>query len=126
MSYTGAPYFSHGDTISAAQANQWSDGLNLVHDMVGDDAIEFAQFYSNMGDTQRHYIVHKRKYLITRSTGEIRHPTDPTTYAGVSIGDGDPFTITEVDGSVPWLVAGMLYEVRGCSFASEDDEGVIA
>ena len=126
MAYSTPTYFSHGDTISAAQAQKWSDGLDAIHPMIGDDKIQFVQFYSNMDTAQRHYIVHKKRYLITKSTGELRHPADPTTYPSVSIGDEEPFAVNEVDGMVDWLVPGMLYEVRGCSFACEDDEGIIA
>ena len=126
MAYSTPKQWSHGDTVAAADMQKYSDGLDAIHPMIGDDKVRFAQFFSNMDTAQRHYIVHKRKYLITKSSGELRHPTDPTTYPGVSIGDEEPFAVTEVDGTVPWLVAGMLYEVRGCSLAFEDDEGIIA
>ena len=126
MAYSTPKQWSHGETVASSEVQKYSDGLDAVHAAIGDDAVEFAQFYSNMNTAQRHYIVHKRKYLITKSTGELRHPTDPTTYPGVSIGDEEPFAVNEVDGMVPWLVAGMLYEVRGCTYAAEDDEGIIA
>ena len=126
MAYSTPKTWQHGDTVAHTDMQKYSDGLNAIHPMLGDDKIRFAQFYSNFGDTQRHYIVHRCKWLITRSTGEIRHPTQPDVYKTVSLSDADTFNVIEVDASVDWIVPGVLYEVRGCSVAFEDDEGIIA
>jgi hypothetical protein len=126
MAYSVPKRWSHGDTVAAADVQKYSDGLNAINAAIPKEKISWGVGYSNMEDAQRFYIVHRRRWLIYKSTGEIRHPTDPVTYPAVSLSDTGGVCAVDVDQEVEWLVPGALYEVRGCSVAYEDEQGIIA
>jgi hypothetical protein len=125
MAYAVPPRFSHGSTVSAAEMQKYSDGLNAIHDALPLEKISWGIPYSNMEDTQTFFLIHKRRWLIYKSTGEIQHPTEPETYPAVSLSDTGGICAADLDQEVDWLVPGMLYKVVGCSVCFEDDEGII-
>jgi hypothetical protein len=104
---------------------KYSDGLNAIHDALPLEKISWGIPYSNMEDTQTFFLIHKRRWLIYKSTGEIQHPTEPETYPAVSLSDTGGICAADLDQEVDWLVPGMLYKVVGCSVCFEDDEGII-
>lgn len=126
MSYSTPKTWTHGDTVPAAEMQKYSDGLDAIRSLFVEEKISWAIPQSMMDDTQLHYIVHKRRWLIYRSTGEIRHPTEPETYAAISLSDSETINAVDVDQEVSWLTAGQLYVVVGCSIAFEDEDGIIA
>lgn len=126
MAYSVPPTWSHGDTVSAANMQKYSDGLTAIEPSFPPEKITWAHAASMMEDTQTFFIVHKARWLIYKSTGEIQHPTDPTTYPAVSLSDTETINAADVDQEVSWLVPGMLYKVVGCSVCYEDEVGIIA
>jgi len=125
MSYSTPKQWSHGDTVAAAEMQKYSDGLDAIRTMIGEECINHAQPYSQMPDTQTYFLIHKARWLLHVSTGEIQHPTDPVTYPAVSLGDRGGINAFDLDEGVDWLVAGMLYKVVGVSGCMEDVVGII-
>lgn len=124
MAYSTPPTFAHGDTVSAAQMQIYSDGLNAIAPMFPTEKESWAHAFSTMAEAQSYFITHRCRWLIYKSTGVIRHPTDPVTYPDVSLSDSEEINAIDVDASVNWLTVGQLYWVVGCSVAYEDDEGL--
>jgi hypothetical protein len=125
MSYSTPKTWAHGDTVSAANMQKYSDGLDAIKPLFPTQKINWAQPQSLMDDAQENWIVHKARWLIYKSTGEVTHPTDPTTYPNVSLSDTGGVCAFDLDAGVDWLVVGQLYRVIGCSIAYEDEQGVI-
>jgi hypothetical protein len=112
-------------TVSAASVQKYSDGLDAIKPLFPTQQINWAQPQSLMDDAQENWIVHKARWLIYKSTGEVTHPTDPTTYPNVSLSDTGGVCAFDLDAGVDWLVVGQLYRVIGCSIAYEDEQGII-
>ena len=110
--------------MAAAEMQKYSDGLDAIKPMFPTEKESWVHAFSLMPKAQTYFITHKRRWLIYKSTGEIRHTTDPVTFPSVSLGDSDEINAEDLD-QIDWLVPGMLYMVVGCSVAYEDDEGII-
>lgn len=126
MAYSVPKRWSHGDTVSHTDMQKYSDGLNAIRDSFVEEKQSWCMFDSQMEDTQSIYIIHKFRWLIFKSTGEIQHPTDPDIYPSVSLSESASISAVDVDQEVGWLVPGALYRVVGCSNAYEDELGIIA
>src|SRR5574343_404764 len=107
MAYSVPKRWSHGGTVSAANMQKYSDGLNALDAAIPKEKISWGVGYSNMEDTQTFYLIHKARWLIYKSTGEVQHPTDPTTYPAVSLSDTGGICAADLDAEVDWLVPGM-------------------
>lgn len=124
MAYSTPKVWAHEDTVAAAEMQKYSDGLDAIKPMFPTEKESWAHAFSLMEDTQTYSLTHKRRWLIYKSTGEIRHPTDPVTYPAVSLGDSEEINAEDLD-QIDWLVPGMLYLVVGCSVCFEDEDGII-
>jgi hypothetical protein len=125
MAYSTPKQWSHGDTVPAAEMQKYSDGLDAIKPMIGETHYNWVILYSNMEDAQEFWLVHKKRWLIYKSTGVVRHASDTTTYPDVSLSDTGGICAADLDQEVDWLVPGQLYSVIGCSVCYEDDEGII-
>ena len=126
MAYSTPKTWAHGDTVSAANMQKYSDGLNAIKAMFPTEKESWAHAFSTMAEAQSYFFTHKRRWLIYKSTGVVHHPADPVTYPDVSLSDSEEINVIDLDESVSWLVVGQMYQVIGCSVAFEDDEGIIA
>jgi hypothetical protein len=125
MAYSTPRTWAYGDTVPHTDMQKYSDGLNALYDAIPQEKISWGIGYSNMEDTQSFYVVHKARWLIYKSTGVIRHPTEPDIYPDVSLSDTGGICAFDVDAGVDWIVVGTLYQVVGCSVAFEDTDGII-
>jgi hypothetical protein len=125
MAYSAPPQWSHGQTVSAANMQKYSDGLDAIKPMIGETKYNWVILNSNMEDTQGFWLVHKRRWLIYKSTGVVRHASDSTTYPDVSLSDTGGICAFDLDAGVDWLIAGQLYQVVGCAVCYEDEQGII-
>jgi hypothetical protein len=125
MSYSTPKQWAHGDTVAAAELQKYSDGLDAIKPMIGEVTINWAVAASLYEDTQEFWLVHKKRWLLYKSTGVVRHPLDPVTYPDVDLGDSKTINAFDLDEGVDWLVPGALYKVVGCSVCMEDEQGII-
>jgi hypothetical protein len=125
MAYSTPRQWSYGDVVPSSEIQKYSDGLNYLEPLFPPEKITWAHAYSMMEDTQTFFLVHKKRWLIYVSTGEIQHPTEPTTYPAVSLSDTGGICAADLDAEVDWLVPGSLYKVVGCSVCFEDELGII-
>ena len=114
------------DTVAAAEIQKYTDGLNAIYPMFPTEKERGHMRSQRWTEAQSYFLTHRCRWLIYKSTGVIRHPTDPVTYPDVSLSDSDDINAIDVDASVKWLTVGQLYQVVGCAVAFEDDEGIIA
>lgn len=122
MAYTAPKRWAHGDTVSAANMQIYSDGLTAIKPMIGETRRTWAVFASTWDEAQEFNIVHKRRWLIYKSTGQI---TDPNgVFDPVDLPDSDPINVYDLD-TVDWLLPGMVYHVIGCSVCMEDENGIM-
>ena len=121
MAYTAPPRWAHGDTVAHTAMQVYSDGLTAIKPMIGEVKRTWAVFASTFEDTQEIWLVHKRRWLIYKSTGAI---TDPNgVHDAVSLPDPDAINVYDLD-TVDWLIPGARYQVIGCSVCFEDENGV--
>lgn len=125
MAYSTPKQWAHGDTVDADEIQKYSDGLDAIKPMIGETHYSWVFFNSLMDDTQEFWLVHKCRWLIYKSTGVVRHASDPVTYPDVSLGDKGGINAFDLDEGVDWLVPGQLYCVIGCSVCFEDTQGII-
>ena len=120
MSYSTPKQWSHGDQPTAENMQKYSDSLNYLYAAIGSGQLNFAVPYSRMEDAQEFWLVHKRRYLIYKSTGKIYDPTGANNPISLS----NPADINVYDlEQIVWMTPGKLYRVVGCSVCMEDDRG---
>jgi len=124
-SWTAQPLWSHGDAPATAKLQAYTDGLNYIYDLVGDvgrnPAVLVDREKGPQGTDHEDSgltFVHLQPWLIFRGTGEVRHPTQPSTFESVSLSDEDTLTAFDLS-AVSWLQYGDIYRVIGCDWACE-------
>lgn len=120
MSYTPPKQWRHGDQPDGAEMQKYSDGLNFLNAILGGQQLNFAVPFSRMEDAQEYWLVHKRRYLIYRSTGKIHDPTGANE--PISLSNPEEINIYDLD-QIIWMTPGKLYRVVGCSVCMEDARG---
>lgn len=114
-------YFSHGDTITTANLNALVNAINSIETQTGFNTYVLGGRDALIAGTVFHG-VHTRRWLIYRSTGEIRDFDDPTNEEKITVlpDCNAPFCVFDTH-TIPWLKYGMMYEIEGTEFALETD-----
>lgn len=110
--------WQHGDTVTAADLNALSAGMNTARTLSGDATLHYLA-QGAYGPGAVFYLIHTQRYLHFKSTGKLGNVTN-TEETGLSTGDAE-FGVLDLDG-VDWLAYGQLYKVTGCEMACEDSE----
>lgn len=120
MAYAVPPRWSHGDTISVANMNKYSDALNALKTQI--DAMNkiIALNQTTVGYTS--FLWHQQDWLYYKSASgetativDLSGANDDTTLA-----DSTAAVASYDLRSVSWLTHGTLYKVTGVDFVAED------
>lgn len=114
MAYEVPKIWQHSDIPTAADLQKYSDSLDALYALIGDDQIEVAVL--GIEDPNKSTIVHQHRWLHYMNSGTMSDPSgdEEKTLALSATG----LAVLDLD-TVPWLFYGALYEVRGCNFAAE-------
>lgn len=118
-------YFKHGDRVTATDLNAMVDAINAVEvQTAGFNSYAFGSRDAVVAGTV-FYGVHQRRWLVYRSTGEVRtfgyNPATPEIGNTIVLPDcNEEFCMFDLH-TVGWLKYGDLYEVEGSEYAMETD-----
>lgn len=117
--YTPPARFSHGDYPTAANINTFKTGLDAIHDVAGDIAINPAVLHRGI-TVHSYVIVHKYRWLLHLGGGRIDDPfegEDSVTFDGES-DEWRTFDLTQIE----WMTLGRVYQVEALVACIEDYE----
>lgn len=110
------PNFSHGDTLSAAQVNQYKTAIDeLASKMTGYSPARLVK----TGDTKT-YIVHSKRWLRYNDNGSIESLDGANTVSLSDPGPNAAFAFYDLD-SLSWMAYGLGYYVINVDYAEEVD-----
>lgn len=120
MSYTPPQQWSHGDYPTADKLNKYKDGLDAIHEAVGDYPINPA-VARRLDTVQGYYFLHRWRWLVYRGAGTIEDPIGAEDAVNLSEAEDMGWTSYDLD-NVDWLIPGRLYQVQGVIACMEDYE----
>lgn len=116
MAYDPPKVWAHGDIPTAAFMQKYSDSLNAIYAILGDDNTEPA--IEELRDGKQAIFIHRFRWLHFRDSGTLRqYGGGENTQVALSAG-ADENMVMDLD-SISWLTYGMLYEVEGVKFVFE-------
>lgn len=125
MSYSAPPRWAHGNTVSAASMQVYSDDITALYAALGGSGRNHALLwsYSNFNGTKfadsGFILVHRYQTLIYRGDGEL---VDPSGVGDTVNLEGDGTNLVYADlAAVDWLTPGKLYQVKDVVWAVEAD-----
>lgn len=126
MAYSVPFIWQHGDYPTAARMNLYKDGLDAVHDALGDYIVNPA-VASRIAPVQGYYFLHHSRWLLysnpSPSAGRIEDPAGvgaTVTLAATAVGEWASYDLSQVD----WLIPGKLYQVQAVIACLEDYEAL--
>lgn len=127
MAYQVPPRLAHGNTLSVATMQKYSDGLNDIHTALGDAIyVQAAPMVFTSWPSHKAWMsdpinktawlttVHKLRYLCYQGAGKLESYSGDST----SLSNQSTFNVFDLE-SVPWLWYGRLYKITGCTMAME-------
>jgi hypothetical protein len=116
IAYSPPPVWNHGDIPTAALLQTYSDSLNAIYAILGDDNTEPA--IEELRDGKQAIFIHRFRWLHFRDGGTMRQygGTEDTQVALTA--DANENKVMDLD-TISWLTYGMLYEVEGVKFVFE-------
>lgn len=118
MAYQVPTEFVHGNIPTGADMNKYKDALDAIHDIAGDVLRAYPAAHVLAGnDHDRHYLIHRYRWLFFQSNGSIVDPADPTNNTVTITEDTEPtlYDLNQID----WLFLGKLYYVDGVTWCVE-------
>jgi len=122
MAYSTPDRWSHGDQPTDVKMQKYSDSLNAIHAITGDNEVYFAAAHLIPPEDENHFIRHIHRWLFYVGDGTLEDAdaANETITLSDAYGDG---TENRYDlGSVSWLAPGKLYYVSDCTWAVEDPD----
>lgn len=127
MAYQVPPRWAHGNTLSAANLNKYSDGLNDIHTVIGDQVfVQAVPLVITQWSVHKVWVgqavnktawltmPHKARYLCYQGEGKLEsYNGDKTTLSNQAA-----FNVFDLE-TVDWLWYGRLYKITGCTMAVE-------
>jgi hypothetical protein len=120
MAYVAPPQWAHLDRPTAAKLNIYRDGLDAIHGLTGDSAINIA-VAKRMSTVAHYYLINRQRYLLYLGGGRIVDPAD--VEAAVSLSTSGGWSVYDLL-QVSWLFTGRLYQVQDVDCCFEDYVGL--
>lgn len=128
MAYQIPPRWSHGDKPTAALMNKYSDALNAINDVMGEQVAYAVPLFPSVGGASKPiqvWVIHRWRYLhystLASATATIVDPSG--TNDAITIPASDSAIVSYDLSGVSWLSQGQAYYVVGCDMVAEDYEG---
>lgn len=120
MAYAVPEQWTQGEYPTAAKITKYKDGLDAIHDLLGDAQINPC-VTKRTGTVQGYYLVHRQRWLLYRNAGTIEDPSGVGADVSLSAADDGGWTSYDL-AQIDWLYPGKLYQVQGVLACFEDYE----
>lgn len=121
MAYSVPTPKAHGDTVSSADMQKYSDSLAAIYAAISSGkSVCFASRQKEAGSASDSFYtqIHTLRWLIYTGAGQVASFDGAHTS---SLADGGGTNVYDLE-SVGWLSYGMPYKITGVNFAIEDAE----
>ena len=120
MAYSVPNQWSHGDTVSVANMNKYSDSLNQIK--TDQETRDHNPVIPQIQSPYNAYLTNRHRWLhymtVTDETPVIVDLSELNNDVALDTSDSS-MTVLDLQ-SVPWILRGTIYRVTGCQYVAED------